>query len=143
MPSPLRHRLAVADVAAGALRARARAHGRSDIVPSGLAIIRDLTALWFQAPLVIAARTQAMMMAALTGSTGQYAEASRMVTEKIAAAAESAVAANMALAKESMTVAAALAGGRARTRADHKRVAGAALRPYARRVRANARRLKK
>lgn len=111
-------------------------------MPRGPAIIRDLTALWLEAPLVIAARTQAMTIAALTGSTGQCVEANRAVTEKMAAAAESVVAANMALAKESIAAAAALAGGRSRTTAGAKRVAAAALRPYGKRVRANARRLK-
>ncbi|MCA1494124.1 MULTISPECIES: hypothetical protein [Sinorhizobium/Ensifer group] len=106
-------------------------------------LARDLTALWFQAPLVIATRTQAMAMAAMTGSAADYAEASRMVTEKMAAAAECAVAANMALMKEGMNAAAAIAtGGKAAT-AGRNRVAAAALRPYAKRVRANARRLVK
>ncbi|WP_018240078.1 hypothetical protein [Ensifer sp. BR816] len=101
-------------------------------------IARDLAALWFQAPMVIAARSQAMTLAAMTGSATDFAEASRMVTEKMAAAAESAVAVNIAMVKEGMgvTVGKSVSGG-------HTRVTAAALRPYAKRVRANARRLAK
>ncbi len=103
----------------------------------------DLAALWFQAPMVIVARTQAMAMAAMTGSATDYAEASRMVTEKMAAAAECAVAANVALMKEGMNAAAAMAAGNRASATGHNRIAAAALRPYAKRVRANARRLSK
>lgn len=106
-------------------------------------LARDITALWLQAPMVIATRTQAMAMAAMTGSATDYAEASRMVTEKMAAAAECAVAANLALMKEGMNAAAAIATGRKAPKAGHHRVAAAALRPYTKRVRANARRLVK
>lgn len=106
-------------------------------------LARDLASLWFQAPMVIAARSQAMTIAAMTGSATDYAESSRMVTEKMAAAAESVVAANMSLVKEGIGAAAAVAGGRVRPEAAHKRVAAAALRPYAKRVRANARRFAK
>ncbi|WEX86782.1 hypothetical protein PZN02_003113 [Sinorhizobium garamanticum] len=108
----------------------------------GASIVRDLTALWFQAPMVIAARTQAMTIAAMTGSATDYVEASRMVTEKMAAAAESVVAAHVALLKEGMSAVAALAGGKLPA-TGHRRVTAAALRPYAKRVRANARRLSK
>ncbi|AFL52801.1 hypothetical protein ABIE78_001310 [Sinorhizobium fredii] len=102
----------------------------------------DLMALWFQAPMVIAARTQAMAFAAMTGSATDYAENNRMVTEKMAAVAESVVAANVAIAKEGMGLASAFAAGK--TVSDgHNRVTAAALRPYAKRVRANARRLSK
>jgi hypothetical protein len=106
-------------------------------------LARDLAALWFQAPMVIAARTQAMAVATMTGSAADYAEASRMVTEKMAAAAECAVAANAAFMKEGMSAAATIAAGKRAAAAGHKRVAAAALRPYAKRVRANARRLAK
>ena len=103
----------------------------------------DLAALFFQAPMVIAARTQAMAVAAITGSATDYVEASRMVTEKMAAVAESVVAANVALVKEGMGAAAALAAGKPGSAAAHNRIAAAAVRPYAKRVRANARRLAK
>ncbi|NRP73683.1 hypothetical protein ILFOPFJJ_04596 [Ensifer psoraleae] len=102
----------------------------------------DLMALWFQAPMVIAARTQAMAIAAMTGSATDYAETSRMVTEKMAAVAESVMAANVAIAKEGMGLAAAFAAGKA-VSGGHDRVTAAALRPYAKRVRANVRRLRK
>lgn len=103
----------------------------------------DLIALWFQAPMVFAARAQAMAVAAMTGSTTDYVEASRMVTEKMAAAAESVAAVNVALVKEGMGAAAALATGKMNSGAAHNRIAAAVVRPYAKRVRANARRLAK
>ncbi|OAP42750.1 hypothetical protein AU381_16440 [Sinorhizobium glycinis] len=106
-------------------------------------IAKDLAALWFQAPMVIAARTQAMAVAAMTGTAADYVETSRMVTEKMAAAAESVVAANVAVMKEGFDAAAGLAVGKIGPAAGHKRIAAAALRPYAKRVRANARRLTK
>ena len=93
--------------------------------------------------MVIAARSQAMTLAAMTGAATDYVEASRMVTEKMAAAAESVVAANTAFVKEGIDIAAGLAAGRVGPAAGHKRIAAAALRPFAKRVRANARRLAK
>ncbi|WEX76104.1 hypothetical protein PYH37_004375 [Sinorhizobium numidicum] len=102
----------------------------------------DLAALWFQAPMVIAARTQAAAVAAMTGSATDHVEASRMVTEKVAAIAESVVAANVAMIKEGMGMAVALAAGKT-VSGGHDRVTAAVLRPYAKRVRANARRLSK
>ncbi|PII38587.1 hypothetical protein T190_18550, partial [Sinorhizobium meliloti CCBAU 01290] len=53
------------------------------------------------------------------------------------------VAANVALVKEGMNAAAALAAGKPGSAAAHNRIAAAAVRPYAKRVRANARRLAK
>ncbi|THK37187.1 hypothetical protein EHS39_15280 [Ensifer sp. MPMI2T] len=108
----------------------------------GASIIRDLSALWFQAPMVIAARMQAMTIATMTGAATDYVEASRMVTEKMAATAESVVAAHVALIKEGIGAVATLAGGKLPA-TGHKRVTAAVLRPYAKRVRANARRLSK
>ncbi|WP_440981704.1 hypothetical protein [Shinella sumterensis] len=93
----------------------------------------DAFSLWLEAPLVIAMRCQEMGMAALTGSTQNTAEMTRMVTEKMAAAAESAVAANFALAKAMMTAASPESTARA--------VSQAALKPYGKRVRSNMRRL--
>ena len=101
----------------------------------GRQLRRDAFSLWLEAPLVMAMRCHEMGMATLTGSTQNTAEMTRMVTEKMAAAAESAVAANFALAKAMMT--AASPEKTART------VSEAALKPYGKRVRSNARRLAK
>ncbi|WP_421593494.1 hypothetical protein, partial [Shinella sp. M27] len=78
---------------------------------------------------------QEMGFAALTGSTQNTTEMTRMVTEKMAAATESVVAANFALAKAVMTAASPETTVRA--------VSTAALKPYGKRVRSNARRLAK
>src|SRR5690606_29846781 len=94
---------------------------------------RDAFSLWLEAPLVIAMRCHEMGMAALTGSTQNTAEMTRMVTEKMAAATESVVAANFAVAKAMMTAASPEATARA--------VSQAALKPYGKRVRRNVRRL--
>ena len=96
---------------------------------------RDAFSLWLEAPLVIAMRCHEMQMAALTGSKQNTAEMTKMVTEKMAAATESVVAANFALAKAMMT--AASPEKTART------VSEAALKPYGKRVRSNVRRLAK
>lgn len=96
---------------------------------------RDAFSLWLEAPLVIAMRCHEMQMAALTGSTQNTAEMTKMVTEKMAAATESVVAANFAVAKAMMTAASPEATARA--------VSEAAIKPYGKRVRSNARRLAK
>ena len=96
---------------------------------------RDAFSLWLEAPFVIAMRCHEMGMAAMTGSTQDTAEMTRMVTEKMAAAAESVVAANFALAKAVMTAASPETTARA--------VSTAALKPYGKRVRSNVRRLAK
>ena len=101
----------------------------------GRQLRRDAFSLWLEAPLVIAMRCHEMGMATLTGSTQNTAEMTRMVTEKMAAATESVVAANFALAKAVMTVASPETTARA--------VSTAALKPYGKRVRSNVRRLAK
>ncbi|TCL73861.1 hypothetical protein [Rhizobium sp. BK251] len=115
---------------------------RAPIRP-GLA--RDLASLWFQAPMVIAMRSQAMGIAMMTGNTKNMAEFNRMVTEKAAAAVESAMAVNAAVAGQAMTAAAAIATGRkpkSSAKAAEK-IAHAAVKPYSKRVRSNTRRLSK
>ncbi|MFB2551744.1 hypothetical protein [Ensifer soli] len=108
------------------------------------ALMQEMSALWFTAPMVIATRTQEMMMAAMAGRSSDSKEMHRMVTEKLAAAGESIVAFNMAVAAESMTFCLAVATGRmAGLDATANRLAVAALKPYGKRVRANARRLSK
>jgi 3-oxoacyl-ACP reductase-like protein len=112
-------------------------------VNQGLA--RDLASLWFNAPMVIAIRTQAMGMAMLTGSTGDIAEFNRMVTEKTDAAAESAMAINASIAKHGLAAATAMATGRkpASGAKTAGKIAHEAIKPYSKRVRANAKRLTK
>ncbi|MGJ7040078.1 hypothetical protein J2Y63_003341 [Shinella sp. BE166] len=94
---------------------------------------RDAFSLWLEAPLVIAMRCHEMGFAALTGSTQNTAEMTKMVTEKMAATAESVVAANFAVAKAMMTAASPSATARA--------VSEAAIKPYGKRVRRNVKRL--
>lgn len=106
-------------------------HGNN--VAGGRQLRRDAFSLWLEAPLVIALRCHEMGLAALTGSTQNSAEMTRMVTEKMAAAAESVVAANFALASAMMTAASPGTAARA--------VSEAAMKPYGKRVRRNARRL--
>jgi hypothetical protein len=104
---------------------------------------RDLASLWFEAPMVIAMRMQAAGIALMTGSTTQAAEFSRMVTEKISASAESAIALNHAMAQQGMDAALAVATGRMPRSAEKvaENITAAAVKPYSKRVRANARRL--
>lgn len=102
-------------------------------VAGGRQLRRDAFSLWLEAPLVIAMRCHEMGVAAMTGSSQNTAEMARMVTEKMAAAAESAMAANFALAKAMMTAASPESTARA--------VSEAALKPYGKRVRRNVRRL--
>lgn len=106
-------------------------------------LVHDLTSLWFQAPMVIAMRTHALGMAMMTGSTKEAAEFSRMVTEKAAAAAESAMALNISLAQQSVAAATAIATGRkpASAATVAKKATHAAVKPYSKRVRSNAKRL--
>jgi CDP-diacylglycerol pyrophosphatase len=102
----------------------------------------DLATLWFQAPMVIAMRTQQMWMAAMTGGTMNAAELNRMVSEKMMAAAESAVAANIAMTQQSIKAMTAMATGT--TTSSHRAadaVVRATVKPYSKRVRSNVRRL--
>ncbi|MDI7863612.1 hypothetical protein MRS76_16775 [Rhizobiaceae bacterium n13] len=107
-------------------------------------ISKDAVSLWFEAPFVIAIRMQQMQMAALTGNTKVLTEMNRMVTEKMAAAAESAVAVNVALSKEvfhAATRAATSGATAARSKKSQQKILSEALKPYGKRVRSNARRL--
>lgn len=112
-------------------------------MPFTPAFSRDIAVLWFQAPMVIAMRTQAMCMAMMTGSTKEMAEFNRMVTEKAAAAAESAIEANFAIARQGIAAASAMASGAvpASAAAAMSEIAHAAVKPYSKRVRSNTRRL--
>lgn len=104
----------------------------------------DLATLWIQAPMVIGIRLSQMWMTALTGGRVDTAEFNRMITEKMAAAGESVIATNMAMAEENITAMAAMATGRSTS--SHRAadsIARAAVKPYSKRVRSNVRRLSK
>ena len=102
----------------------------------------DAATLWFEAPFVIGLRLHEMQMAALSGKTQDVAEIHRMISEKIAASAESALAVNMALWRSAFDNALRLmTGGRASLGHGGTAIASAALRPYGKRVRSNAKRL--
>ncbi|MBD9372671.1 hypothetical protein IB238_08550 [Rhizobium sp. ARZ01] len=103
---------------------------------------RDTATLWFEAPFVMALRIQQMQMTALTGKTQDAAEIHRMISEKVAASAESVIAVNMALWRNAFGNALRLmTGGKAPLSPGGTAIASAALRPYGKRVRSNARRL--
>lgn len=107
-------------------------------------ISKDVASIWFEAPFVIAIRMQQMQMAALTGNTKVLGEMNRMVTEKMAAVAESAAAVNLAMSKEVFSAAARAAtgiAGAATSKAAQEKILAEALKPYGKRVRGNARRL--
>ena len=63
---------------------------------------RNAVTFWLEAPFVMSLRLQQMQIAALTGKAQDAAELQRMVVEKLAATAESAVAVNMALSKAAL-----------------------------------------
>lgn len=103
-------------------------------------LAEQLAVLWFQAPMVIAQRLQDMALSG--GSARGSAEMNRMVDEKMAASAESAVALGAAMMKHGMHVASAVASGNSKAMSDaSSHMTVAALAPYVKRVRANARRL--
>ncbi|MFN4010509.1 MAG: hypothetical protein ACK4K8_11190 [Pannonibacter sp.] len=86
-------------------------------------LTHDLTSLWFQAPLVIALRTQAMMLAA--------------------AMVEGTLAAQQAMALQATRAMTLVALGRKPAALKPGPIAHAAVKPFAKRVRANTRRLTK
>lgn len=103
----------------------------------------DAASLWFEAPFVIAVRLQEMQMAALTGKSQDVAELQRMISEKVAATAESVVAVNVALWKAAFDNTMRLTTGGTAASGHGTAIASAALRPYGKRVRSNARRLQR
>ena len=92
------------------------------------AFYADFATLWFEAPMVIGAR-----MAAITPMT--------LSTEKVAAASESMIAAQFAMAGEMIRMASSFAPRP--TQSAMNRIAAKSVKPYARRVRSNAKRLSK
>ncbi|MGY5805157.1 hypothetical protein [Rhizobium hainanense] len=109
---------------------------------SGRGLSNDLATLWLQAPVVIAIRLQQMWMDALTGSVNAT-EMNRMVSEKMMAAAESAAAVNAEMMQQGLALLTATSHSRQSARRVADAVAEAAIKPYSRRVRSNARRLSK
>ncbi|OCI95809.1 hypothetical protein A6U86_16815 [Rhizobium sp. AC27/96] len=104
----------------------------------------DLATLWIQAPMVIGMRLSQMWMTAMMGGRVDTVEFSRMINEKMAAAGESVIAANTAMAEQNIAAMTAIAMGR--NASSHKAadaIAQAAIKPYTKRVRSNVRRLSK
>jgi hypothetical protein len=107
-------------------------------------LLDEFASLWFQAPMVMSSRLQDLAVSGLNGSTGGPADVGQMINEKLSAAVESIMAVNMAMVTEGLIAATALATGSCGGLAGASdRVAVAALKPYGKRVRANARRLSK
>lgn len=102
----------------------------------------ELATLGFVAPFVMASRMGGMWLNAFTPTAAGHRENSRMVNEKFAAAGESAVAASNAFAREAMKAGTEMmtAGAKAGT-INTDAILSASLKPYTRRVKANARRL--
>jgi hypothetical protein len=95
------------------------------------------------APLVVFNRSAALWIDAMQPGGARSREAERMVTEKIAAAMESAAAVNLAVMRIGIDVSLGTMrnGLRIASVASLDGVAAAGLRPYSRRVAANHRRL--
>ncbi len=104
---------------------------------------RDLMSLWFEAPFVIAVRSRQMSEAIFSGSNRNAGKFNKMVTEKAAAAAESAMGVNLALARQGMSAMLSMMAGRkpATGRRSADKLVKASLKPYGKRVRSNANRL--
>lgn len=104
---------------------------------------RDIISLAFQAPYVIVLRCQQLAASTLLGSPGNASELQRMVTEKAAASVESMMGWNTALTGMNLALIRYFSLGR-RPRISYRQstgLIGKAIRPYAKRVRANSRRL--
>jgi hypothetical protein len=96
------------------------------------------------APMVIWARLPILWYEALNPDPSRRSETNRMVVEKIAAAQEGMLAANLAVAQATFDAGFAMMAGSSPARETRKaaeRIMQAGLAPAARRVRANARRL--
>jgi len=98
----------------------------------------DLLSMWFQTPQVIASRL-AMLATTPVHSARAQAEATRMVSEKMAAAAESMVAMQFAIGNEMMRM--MLHPYSRPSVATGSRIVAKSIRPYGKRVRSNAKRL--
>ncbi len=102
----------------------------------------ELSTLMMLSPLVIASRMTEFWMTAGSPSARSEREVSRMVTEKVQAVGESAMAVNMAVTQLALeSAASALKGILRETHNDADTILTAALKPYSSRVTANRRRL--
>ena len=101
----------------------------------------DLATLWIQAPMVIGMRLSQMWMTAMTGGGVNMTEFNEMVSEKMMAAAESAVATNIAMTQQN--IAAMAKGSSTLSHRAIDAIAQAAIKPYSKRIRSNVRRLSK
>ncbi|WP_157944583.1 hypothetical protein [Mangrovicella endophytica] len=113
---------------------------RRQSLPGSMA---ELSTLMLFSPLVMSARMTQFWLSAASPTTRDKAEAARMVTEKLQAAAESVLAMNLAVGTAAADMALAAVTGRMRHVNDADAVLKAGLRPFTRRVRANHRRLSK
>lgn len=101
-----------------------------------------MATLAIEAPFVIASRLTEFWMSAASPTASSKREASQMVTEKMQAMGESAVAMNMAIVKVAMETSMSVMTGVMRSaHNDADDVLSAALHPYSRRVTANGKRL--
>ncbi|MEE4014063.1 hypothetical protein V1T76_18500 [Roseibium sp. FZY0029] len=111
-------------------------------------LTNDLFTLWFQAPVVIALRCQNWAASLQSGTSNSNPELLRMVSEKLDAATESTLALNMAMMRHGATSARQFWLGpyfpfsvRRFSASLGQSTAAEGLGPYAKRVRANAKRL--
>jgi hypothetical protein len=106
---------------------------------------RDLSGLWL-APFVMASRMPILFYEAMNPDPSRRSETNRMVAEKMAAAQEGMLAAQIALGHAMAENMAAIAFGqtpKATPRKTAQAMVNASLAPAARRVKANAKRLAK
>ncbi|TYC51829.1 hypothetical protein FMN50_19875 [Rhodobacterales bacterium] len=107
----------------------------------------DLFCLWFHAPIVIALRCQSMAAAAMAGTPQDDREISRMSNEKSSAAIESAIALNAEVMRQGLEWSRQFwLGSQPMASSRHasalsSTLSAAAIAPFAKRVRANQRRL--
>jgi hypothetical protein len=111
-------------------------------------LTHDLLSLWFEAPVVIALRCQNWTESLVAGTATANPELQRMVSEKLAAATESTLALNTALMRQGMTSLHRFWLGQFLpfsvghfSSGFSQATAAKGVGPYARRVRANAKRL--
>ena len=101
----------------------------------------EMTTLMMMSPFVIGARMTQFWMNAASPSAGDHHEATRMVSEKMAAAGESVAAMNAAAIEAATTMAMTAATGGRSTVNHGDAILSAGLKPYTKRVRANRKRL--